>query len=522
MERLISSGKLTGDRAAAAKELVRRSREGAKSERAKKIAELGNSATGAFMHSFANGATLGLADKAVNAVNNGVRALGFDPLSSEETEQVNEQVAADHPVADVAGGVAGTVAGGTMAGGAAARLGLKPAASFVGRALQNASAGFVGGATEQAIDGGDVGDMAVGGTLGAVVGGAGGSLAEKALAPIAPKAMKVWRKLAGKLRTDPKDMEAFVNDSYRLTGRMPPVAQAVHARDQGLLQGWASRHNTLGTEFNKAAQETRGLDLNKGVLKQARSDTFEGAMNPVRDSTVDIDPEILGSPHVADALAGPKMKDIRIKIGDETPLTVGDVDRIRKKLRGMQKAEPGGPFGDYADQLREDTAKQIPEYGEALERYSKDSKYLEGFEAGHGGRAQSEVSDKVQSAEGKQGLKAGAKTREGQQAMRNIAPGTPATAEEPTGLAEVGRGLAHAAVGSKGLGGFHAIRGMMDALPESYQQEIAKGLLARDPAAIRDTLGKLRKAGTDLKTIRNISRGIAGVLGADTSRAAGQ
>lgn len=97
LNEMLRRGTLTGDRAAAARELVRRH---GKSERQRKLEEIErarNSGTGAFMTSFANAATLGLADRAVDLVNAGARALGLESMTREERRAMDEREAAENP-----------------------------------------------------------------------------------------------------------------------------------------------------------------------------------------------------------------------------------------------------------------------------------------------------------------------------------------------------------------------------------------------------------------------------------------
>lgn len=524
LNEMLRRGTLTGDRAAAARELVRRH---GKSERQRKLEEIErarNSGTGAFMTSFANAATLGLADRAVDLVNVGARALGLESMTREERRAMDEREAAENPLAAAAGTVAGAVAGGAGAGGVAARLGIRTARTLPRRAAQYAAAGGAAGAAEQVISEGEVsGNTLTAGAMGAVTGAAGGVVAEKVLQAIAPTVSRAWRKLAAKLQTPVEDMAAFIEDTRRVTGQMPSVAQAIHARDQGLLRGWAERHNTFGTAMDEAARAAPARDLSGGRLRRMRDDQMDAAIEPIRDRPVRLGEEFFESPHVMDALAGPKMKDIRIKIADGEPLTVGDVDRIRQKLRGMQKSEPGGPFGDFADWLRDEVSSQVPEYGEALERYSRQSKFTEGFEEAMRGRSLPEVEDTVKTPAGRLGHRAGELTRRGQEALRRIAPRVPPSAGDLNeGLEGLGRGAAHIAVGGRALGAFHVVRGLLDMLPESYQREIAEGLVSRDPRRIQQTLAQIRQAGVDLEDIRRLSGGLSFILGAMSSDAAVQ
>src|SRR5690606_29680029 len=116
--------------------------------------------------------------------------------------------------------------------------------------------------------------------------------------------------------------------------------------------------------------------------------------------------------------------------------------------------------------------------------------------------------------------KAGALTRQGQKALRSMAPSVPPSAGGMEGVEELARGASHIAVGGRALGTFHVLRGMMDMLPEAYQRELAAGLLTRDPARIQKTLGQLRQAGADLQDIRRLAGGLATMMGAQTGAAA--
>jgi hypothetical protein len=556
LEELVRRGKLTGDRAAAATELVRRTRARARnSDSGRPLAAVGRAAQSltpfgmvrnlmteegreegaAALNAFADTTTLGLSGKAQSALAATSAKFGLSGDAAQRQDfgtlydtaedlraQRDKRLSSEHPVASAAGTAGGLVLGGRGIAHAAQRAGFRPAKRFTGRLKQYGQAGAAAGATEQVIREGELGgDTLASAVVGGVTGMAGGGVAEKALPVVTSRISGAWRKLAAKLQTPVEDMAAFIADTKAATGQMPSVAQAVHARDQGLLQGWAARHNTFGTAVREAAEEAPGQDLSTGKLRRARSADMDAAMESIRDRTVQLDEDLLGSPHIADAMAGPKMKDIRIKIGEGEPLTVGDVDRIRQKLRGMQQAEPGGPFGDFAEQLREDTAAQVPEYGRALERYSRQSKFIEGFEPAISGKSLPEVEDVVTTPEGRAGHEAGSFTARGQRALNRMAPTVPIDEGDFGSLREVGRGAAHIAAGSRGLGTFHAVRGMMDVLPQRYQIELAEGLLARDPEQIRATLGKLRQAGAELEDIQRLSGGLSAILGASASSAAG-
>jgi len=562
MMELERRGKLTGKRADAARELIRRNMQ---SDPGQKIGK-GDHPLETAINSFADTATMGTINYGVA----GMAALGAklglfgegaqqQPLGTlyntalKLAEQRTRNLTEDNPYSSAAGTVAGAIAGGRVAGNVARAAGVTPAATFGGRAAQYFGGGAAGGMADQVLREREVnGNTLRAGLVGGGAGVVGGAAAEKILPRVTsriealterlpasvretaaaalgrqtrPTMTRAWRRLADKLRASPDDLASYVETYRQQTGRVPSVAQVFDARDQGILQGWAARHNTLGAAFDEAAQTARGADMSAGQLKKVRSDTFEASVNPIRETPVKVSEEILTSPHVNDALAGPKMKDIRIKVGNGEPLTVGDVDRIRLKLRGMQKAEPGGPFGDFADQLREDTAAQVPKYGEALDQYRKNSKFLEGFESGKGGKALSEVSDTVDTAEGQAGHVAGAATRQGQRTLSNMAPSTPIAEEGGNVFSETSRGAAHTATGGQALGLFHIARGvhsMMDGLPENYQRELAQGLLTRDPAAVNATLGKLRQAGADQESVRQLSIGLGGLLGAGAAEATGE
>lgn len=344
---------------------------------------------------------------------------------------------------------------------------------------------------------------------------------------------RAWRKLAGKLRTSPDDMEAFVNASRQATGQMPSIAQVIHARDQGLLQGWASRHNTLGTRFNEAAEAAPGLDMSTGALKVGRTANATEAMDAalpaggrVRDAEIDIPSDLLSDPVFNRAVPRAMREKVRQAEAGGARLSVGDVDIVRRRLAKMQNAPAnlGEDFGEVADELSALAGDQVPAYRQMLSDYRDESDFIRGFEHGKAGKAKSEAEGQVahsiqQTAFGEAGHKAGTSTRQGQKALRNMAPGVPPDDVYPD-IAALGRGSAHMAAGGHGIGIFHTVRAFMDNLPESYQRELAEGMLARDPKTIRATLGKLRKAGMDLKQIRQISTGVSALLGATASEAA--
>lgn len=545
MQELDRRGALSPVQSGALKEILRRQGGGAPSAvtglqqtpTAQQQPESYGGALETAINSFADAATLGLSGKAQSYLaakaaqaglfGEGAKGQPFDKLyaaAEELRRQRDAGLSAENPYASAAGTVAGALGTGVVAGRTAARMGFKPAERIGGRLAQYAKGGAAVGAAEQIIDKGGVsGDTLAAAALGGAAGAAGGGLTEKLVPLLAPGMGRAWRKLAAQIRTPVEDIAAFVDDAIQKTGKVPSVAQVFHARDQGVLKGWAARHNTFGTSFDEAAMAARGQDISVGQLRRARTDAFEASIGPIRDTPVQVSKDLLGDTHVADALRGPKMKDIRIKINDGDPLTVGDVDRMRQKLRDMQKAEPGGPFGDYADQLRDDTAAQLPEYGAALDKYFKDSRYIEGFESGMAGKSLSEVSDKVQLPEGVAGHEAGAATRKGQRALSNMAPSSVASEADIPGASEMARGAGHIAVGGPALGTFHvgqSVRSALDHLPEKMQQELAAGLLSRDPAVVRATLGKMRKAGTSLKTIRQLATGMGLYSGASAVQGA--
>src|SRR5690606_34377785 len=136
--------------------------------------------------------------------------------------------------------------------------------------------GAAAGAAEQAIREGKLnGDTLAAAAVGGVTGAVGGTAAEKVLPLVAARSSRAWRKLAAKMKTSVDDLEAYIADTQRATGVAPSIAQVFHARDQGLLQGWAARHNTFGTKMSEAAAAAPAQDLSAGRLRKVRSDDIE-------------------------------------------------------------------------------------------------------------------------------------------------------------------------------------------------------------------------------------------------------
>lgn len=451
--------------------------------------------------------------------------------TGELNDQRNQQMQAQHPYASLAGDAAGMVGGSMALAKGLEAAGVKAAKSIMGRLGQNAAIGAGTGAVTQAVDNGgvDAGTLYAS-ILGGAAGAGGGVIADKVGSMLSNS--KPWRMLVGKLQTPVADIQAFVSDYYAKTGKMPTIAQMFDARDQNILKGWAARSNEFGTSMRKAADAAPGQELGVSQLEAARKANMDAAMGSIRDTPVDLPDVLKDHPDALQAMrleapsiapvndpkavtARQKIEDIMNKKASAQPLTIGELDTIRQGLRARQNSgsENARLYKDIADALTDHGTSTVPEYKKALDTFGAQSKAIEGFKAGYSGTPVNAAKPDVNTPPGLTGYQQGNLTREGQRALNNMAPGTPASADT-NNLSEVGRGAAHVAYGSHGLGLWHMVRGIMPGgISEGQARVLAKGLLSRDPAVVSKTFANMKKAGATADQLRRIASGVAAYAG---------
>lgn len=427
----------------------------------------------AALHGAANSATFGLEDKASAALGAGLSTITGQPMSYDEayarvksnTEKLNNE----NPISSAVGDVAGMAVGaGKMAKAAEFIPGVGRAMEALGptagqpirNVLKSAVTGGVGAgsytAVNDAVQNGQIDpdniatNTAAGALLGPVVSKIGTAIANR-VQDASTRAVAV---LASKLDETPQVLQKAYDNFQAYTGRLPTMAELVGMKSQGELKALAAESPTIQAGINDAADNAssqRARTLSQTVednsggptqdikqLTDARKTRMDQAMDPIRNSPVGIDTTDVGllndrrvrtaifddpdlSSRVRDAIK--EVKDA----GQSDSLTVGDIDAIRKGIRGRQTAfaNPQHPdhnptiaksFGNLADNIGNLATSSEPSYADALSQFEQDSNYIKGFKHGNAGKTigqadNPDLSSALDSAEGRAGHQSGIASR---------------------------------------------------------------------------------------------------------------
>lgn len=562
--------------------------------------------TSAFLSSLGNTASFGLAPAAMRT---GMNAMS--PGSGDAMQQNVDATNAANPAGAAAGAVAaipvdmaltapigglgaeGTAAGALLRGGGAA-----------GNVARATATGGTAAAVQAATAGESPGDIAANAAVGAVAGpliGKAAGVAAGAVRGLRSPAARAWAYIAKRIGVSGDDLQSFVDAHTAQTGTSPSVQQVLDAHAAGAVKDFAS-NNPQSAMLLQQAQRTaqEGLPAqatavveNAGIprptptflagvhpnqqspmgLANHLDTTMDAAMQPMRDASVSLPEELRGDPDLNTAIAGRKFRDIRERL-DNDELTLGDVDIIRQQLNAAAANHPAGshsPFGQLANEVRDEAASQIPAYQGALDEYGNGARYIQGFNHSYSTGATAETATDASTRralgtpEGMQGHAAGVATNMRNQAadgpqqalttlqqiatpgapqtalrsatgamtnapeqaaaahvqaMRAVNASTPASvaparegnASLTTGLAETAAGAHFAGFSQVARAATHFLR--RNAFPPAVQREIATGLTSTDPAVRAVTLARLKRENAGAKGIKELQLVMSGVGGA--------
>lgn len=499
----------------------------------------------------------------------------------------NAATEAAHPYARLAGGAAGIGAGAALMGPV---LGAAEAVPYVGRVVQAAApvAGqpWTNVAKSAAVNAGIGGGVAttegqplpqaaqtaaISGVAGPVV----GKLFDMALHGLAGASSKAYMKLAD-LAGEPVDALKARVGAYRANtgGRNPSLAEILPLKAQGNVGLLAQNNPTVGEATIKAAQpglmtpdEASALTAAQGGVRPStpeglsalRGANMTSSMAPIRGTPVDVRgpvAQVLRDPAVTSALktdlaatneqsqfndAGALLDKIQ-----NNQMTLGDLDAVRQLLRSKQATvfnsvgkSTADQYGKAAQAVEDIGAQLSPAYGNALEQFRGDSRYIEGFKHGmtgqpiaaastgvnpqavvapEGGVAVQPAPDITQNPDFQGGFNHGNQLYQGQRALKAIAP---ASVSEGSGMDASHAAQAAAAVGTFPSPWFlsHALRSISSgttAMSEKAQAIVAKQLL--DPTMTEQAIANMHRAGLTSQQMRQISAYAGNVTSAKVAK----
>lgn len=377
--------------------------------------------------------------------------------------------------------------------------------------------------------------------------------------------------LATTLGVSNKDMAAAYDSHKLLTGALPSIAQITDIAQQGKLKALAAANPEIGQAAITAAQAGNApLDVQ---LKQAASDranlasqgmpgrpqTSQGLLS-ARDQAMDVmmnskspagvalrdepisDPTgVLSQPHVAYSLQPDTQMNARL--GQPNPVlenirngnaTVGDLDTVRKALRGTQadlmRPNPSGgsaqnplgakEFGNVANQVEGLATSQHPDYGTAISGYRQLGRYETGFNHGIAGNDFHDAPDDFTrqdldhpSGIGKEGYAHGNALYNGQRALDAIAPSTVKDGTQP-GLGTVAA-AAHTIAAPSLLSVANLSNHLQGlSLSKSVAPVVAKQLFSNDPVVVKQGIANLGRAKVSSQDIARLGAAIGGTAAA--------
>lgn len=428
-----------------------------------------------------NTVTGGLATPALSALEAGLSHITPGPvetyaqrLAANQGQQ--QQTAAAHPVASIAGDVGGAAVLSPLLSAAMpfkAALALKAGSKVanVARvaaqgALQGGEYGAAAGAVKGATQGdgvtGTAEDAAGGGLEGAGLGAAGG-LAAAGVAAAVPAVKAVFSDagkqsialLAKAFGVSPADMATVYTKFKADAGRAPAMGELTDLFNRGEIARMVGKNPKLGGAVAQATQDASaalparlnetvadtigktpvlksplgpnvaGMGEDAADLVTARDSNMKAAMGPIRQTPIPLDPaeveflrgEVL--PHAGMTRLGRKAVHDDLDLGQ---LSVGNADTLRQNLNARAVANPGEGFGEIAKGLTQMATDASPEYRAALDGYARDSNYIDAHAHGMTGKTPGQTQDallikSLQTPEGREGYKSGLVTRMGNQAF---------------------------------------------------------------------------------------------------------
>jgi len=310
-------------------------------------------AGGAFLHGLANTATFGLADKGLALMESGLSHITPGPNESygdalQNVQRTQGATAEAHPIANIAGDVAGAVGTGSALerGAVAAASRVAPnavnaarealtlrrgqtAANLARLSARGAGTGALFGGAQGAVDGagndgvtGAVEQGAEGAGLGAAVGAVTGPLGaaipkaasavKTAFSGVSQRAIKV---LADKLDETPQRLMTMISDFRNSTGRAPSIAEILGAKSIANVSDIPANYQEAGLSAQSAADANvqtlpkrlsaqvagTGDTSNTNLLRTQQDAVMTNAMKPIRQAPVVVhadDLDLLNDPRV--------------------------------------------------------------------------------------------------------------------------------------------------------------------------------------------------------------------------------
>lgn len=394
--------------------------------------------------------------------------------------------------------------------------------------------------------------------------------------------------LAKNLDMSPTDLSAAYDSFQKLTGALPNTAQITDLASQGKLKALAAANGDIADaamtaaaagkaplhvqlqqaqadRANLASMGMVGRPQTSQAILSARDQAMDSMMaapsangTALRDEVVSDPTGLLKDPHIDYALrpntqvnnrlnqASPVLDRINTMhtpsgtnpVGGPGPVTIGDLDVIRKSLRDQQSAfmrpAPGAnaardpilakEFGDMANKVEGlGTSPQTghSDYGTALAGYRQVSRYNTGFEHGLAGNAIHDAPDDFTAADlktpvGQAGYAHGNALARGQAALDAIAPNSVKSDTVPGVGAAASMAHAVTAPSPYSLASVvNHLSGM--SLPKNVQGVVAKQLFSNDPVVVKQGIANLRRSGQSADDIRKLGAAVGGSAGASIS-----
>lgn len=330
---------------------------------------------------------------------------------------------------------------------------------------QNGAAGVLPGAGL----GGATG--VVTGAVAAPLGAGVAKVAQKTVQSFAPQAQKAIALLADKLGTSPDTIATAMTDYKSSTGHAPTIADIADAVTKANVEPVVNARQSSAAKMQTAAQAKAAAlpaQMSQGItsggatktpfngaqvstarvadLRNTQSGLMDVAMGP-RGADGARHPAALGAQPVLDAqtagnfLQQPQVvearqsipgldsilkrgliKNVDISNPGANDLSVDDIDSVRQSLSRLQQTvgATNSHFADDIGQIRDTLvgqAKQAqPAYGQALDAYTRQEQFIQGFQHAAQGKSIHDVPDMgdirtFDTHEGRAGLELGARSR---------------------------------------------------------------------------------------------------------------
>jgi hypothetical protein len=400
---------------------------------------------------------------------------------------------------------------------------------------------------------------------------------------LAGASKQAFKTLADTLDMTAQELQSAYDAHIKLTGALPSMAQLTTLKAQGKLHALAGANPEIGeaamtaaqagnaplhVQLQQAAQDRAALaamptaavgdptlranlqGVNAGQTPQtsqsllsARDTAMTQLMDApsaaglkLRDEPVSNHTGIFNDPHVEYALtpetrsAGRlgKTNPVLDAIQNNRPLTLGQVEEVRKALRDQQslwsRPSPGtdraanpriaAEFGDIANKIEGEATSQYPDYGKALRGFRQVSRYDTGFNHGFNGKALSDAPDNFTAKDllspmGQAGYAHGNALKRAQSALDAISPGSVPEAQIPTAATAI------KAVKAAKLPTISTLAQLQNhlsglSLQKNVQQVVAKQLFSNDPVVVRQGIANLARAKVSADNIRTLGAAIGG------------